>query len=154
MSSLKQVNTNYIFFLQFGSELPKYYYSFSYFLTSWNIALIPIRVEQLTQIGLRDRVHILSVVNNFNTYKYFKYIEEKIIDFAILNKKICLYDITSFGPIGIFRKAQKTKSYYYYQLPINIENICQEIMKVYYNERIIDEKWPGGTRVKLPSMVS
>ena len=48
-------------------------------------------------------------------------------------------------------KIEKKKTYFYFQLPLEIGRICASITEAYFHHANDHQIWPGGRKSKLPT---
>jgi hypothetical protein len=145
-----EVPENYIFFLQLEDDLPEIFCHLAHHLSKKNISLIPVRIQDFDDLAKLRRNYLISIAPDMASAKILHRFKKKILDHSIMTGRVCLFEGTSFNKTPIIRKSTKERSYFCFQLPILFEDICNEIAKVYYKEKKMFAKWPGGRRVTLP----
>ena len=66
--------------------------------------------------------------------------------------KIKLFHLNSFSIDHDFITSSKRRSYVHVPLPIQFKKATLLVLSHYIDEVEGDNKWPGGTRAKLPSL--
>ncbi|WP_127717759.1 hypothetical protein [Halobacteriovorax sp. HLS] len=143
----------FIFFLKLSDQLPEFYFHMATMFKGYGISLVPISPKDLKEIKHNSREYIVSVNSDFTKYRNFLVARKTYIDYMVLNKKFCLFDISSFEMADIASRGFRTKSYHYFSLPVNIEETVKLIAISIYEDRKTKSNWPGGVRSKLPSDV-
>ncbi|MBT3585912.1 MAG: hypothetical protein HN509_13480 [Halobacteriovoraceae bacterium] len=149
----KSSSDNYIFFLKLSPKLPSWYFTMSTIFSHFNIKLLPITLADLSKINANSgkMQYIISLTPDMASYQVFSRFREKYLDFALKNNRFCLFDISSFGKIDLAYKIEKKKTYFYFQLPLEIGRICASITEAYFHHANDHQIWPGGRKSKLPT---
>jgi hypothetical protein len=141
----------FIFFLKLSDELPESYFHMANMFKGYGISLVPMTTKQLKEIKHNSREYVVSISSNFMSYRNFLIARKSYIDYMVLNRKFCLFDISSFQMADIASKGFRTKSYHFYSLPVSIEETVKHIALQIYSDRKTKLNWPGGVRAKLPT---
>jgi hypothetical protein len=151
-SKAHMATANHIFYLKYGNHLPEDYFHFSRFFSYWNITLVPVTPKELINMSVNNnRQYILSSVTDLKKRHLFNQLRDKWLDFALLSKRYCLYDVSSFGKFETAYQVERIKMYHHFKIPINMEEIVQTIAVAYFEDKNREKTWPGGKRAKLPA---
>ena len=141
----------FIFFLKLSDELPEFYFHMANMFKGYGITLVPMTVKQLKGMKHSDREYVVSITSDFTKYRNYLMARKSYLDYMILNRKFCLFDLSSFQVADIASRGFRTKSYHFYSLPVNIEETVKNIALQIYSDRKAKLNWPGGVRSKLPN---
>ncbi|OUR98906.1 hypothetical protein A9Q84_05700 [Halobacteriovorax marinus] len=150
------INSNreiFIFFLKLSNQLPSYYFYMSEQFKAFGISLVPVTLSQLKEIRHNNREYIISLTSDFTKYRNHLQARKNYLDYMVLSRKFCLFDISSFEIPDMASKGFRSKSYHFFQLPVNLEETVKNIAIAIYEDRRTKLTWPGGVRSKLPSDV-
>lgn len=142
----------YILYLQLTRELPENFFLFTEYLAKWNISLVPIRPEELRSMPIAKPLNIIAVTHSLGAWKRFNYLRKHFLDFALLNGRFRMFHMSSYGKISIFHRLHRKNSYCYYQLPMGMLKVSEDMARTIYKEKFAPTAWPGGKRAKLPSI--
>jgi hypothetical protein len=145
-------NDHYIFYLQYTVNLPKTFFILSEIFKKFSISLIPVRPAELANFASSKKQYVLSTTADLTSQKGLEKVRKNFLDFALLNQKFCLYDVSSFGKISISYKLEKNHSYFHYPLPMTFNEIVANVATSYFSHSGAVKSWPGGKRAKLPPM--
>ncbi len=154
MNALTGGPENYIFYLQLGNELQDEFFQLSHFFNQWRITLIPVLPKQLPEMVEKGRNHILAHVPDHLSYERYTYSFKRYLKMGLLSKKYCLHELSSFSKVPSAHQFERTKSYFQYRLPVDVDLFVKSVVKNYYLEKRVNKKWPGTRRGRLPSLVS
>lgn len=152
MSETKQPAINYILYLQNKSELDRTYYLLAEVLAKINITLLPVDSEELRHLDRAQKYFIISICDSFSTAQQFQNARKIFLDSAMAQKKVMVYDVSSFSPIENAVKFENKNVYLHYQLPVSLKQLAMTIAVEFYREKNSPVDWPGGKRAKLPAM--
>ena len=143
----------FIFFLKFTSELPFEFFQFSDKLSDYGIKLVPIRPQELSSMMSAKHVFVLGLNNSIRTNQLFQLYRKNFLDYAILSKRVDLYDVTTFSRLNseLALRAQRNQNYIHIPLPDTIDEIVNKVLVAYMKKNSDVQKWPGGRRAKLPA---
>ena len=141
----------FIFFLKLSDELPEFYFHMANMFKGYGISLVPMTAKQLKEIKHNNREYVVSVTSDFTKYRNYLMARKSYLDYMVLNRKFCLFDISSFEMADIASKGFRAKSYHFYSLPVSIEETVKHIALQIYSDRKTKLNWPGGVRSKLPT---
>jgi len=148
----RNIRNDYIFFLNYSDELPEFFYYFSERFSNYNIKLIPINIDDIFKIEKNKVSFVLSVVTNLDAAVKYKLLQKRIVEFSLLNKRLFLFDVNSFGRISYYKKLIRMRNYVFYQLPASFIDITNDIFQIYDKISLKGSQWPGGSRARLPEM--
>ena len=140
----------YIFYMKYSEKLHKDFFVFHNFFQEYGIKLVPIYPSQLPDLIKGSVPHILSVTNDLESKSVFDVFRKKFLDYALLNSRVSLYEVTSFPEILLTRKPGNETSYISLRLPQNFQDLSNQILYQYFSNKNISKKWPGGKRSTLP----
>lgn len=144
---------HYIFYLQYTKNLPQTFFALGQALKKLNITLIPVTPRELVNIAKSKKQFVISITADLTSLRGLEATRRSFLDFALVNQKFCMFDVSSFGKISISYKLEKNRSYFHYGLPMSFKNIASNIASHYFSELGTVKRWPGGSRAKLPAMV-
>ncbi|MEI8347639.1 MAG: hypothetical protein WCG27_09225 [Pseudomonadota bacterium] len=145
---------NHIFFLKLSETLPENYFHLAQQMARWNITLVPLTFAQWQEIPRHDLQFIMALVCDLKSRQAYNAIGRQFLSLANFSKRLCLFDINSFGRESALNILAKNNNYYYFPLPGKLGNICKAMATVYYQLKKGKETWPGGRRFRLPGLVS
>jgi len=154
MSAYYNSSEVYVFFLRLESNLTEDYFHLASYFKQYCISLVPVTAQELLAIESKNREYVVCLNKNMGTDSVLKRHLKKFLGFSLLSRKFCLFDLSSFSKIEIAPKAEYAKSYFHYQLPVDIEETVVDVALKIYQDRTKKQNWPGGKSVKLPSLVS
>jgi hypothetical protein len=143
---------HYIFYVQYTKKLPQTFFALGQVLQKFNLTLVPVSPRELINVAKAQKQFIISITADLTSLKGLESTRRSFLDFALVNQKFCLFDVTSFGKISISYKLEKNRSYLHYALPMSFNNIASNIASHYFSELGTVKRWPGGSRAKLPAM--
>ena len=143
---------HYIFYVQYTNSLPQTFFALGQVLKKFNITLVPVAPRELANVAKAKKQFIISITADLTSLKGLQSTRRSFLDFALVNQKFCLFDVSSFGKIPISYKLEKNRSYFHYALPMSFNNIATNIASHYFSELGTVKRWPGGSRAKLPAM--
>ncbi len=152
MNETKQPAIHYILYLQNKSELDRTYYLLAEVLAKINITLLPVDAEELRHFDRSQKYFLISISDSFSTAHQFQIARKNFLDSAMAQKKVMVYDVSSFSPIENAAKFENKNVYYHYQLPVSLKQLAMTIAVEFYKEKNSPVEWPGGKRAKLPAM--
>jgi len=151
MEDAAKTTQDYIFYLQLEKELPMFFINLAEQLLIYGISLIPVQLKEFDKISTQGkREHVMTIIQDMQTFLEFRDVRNKFFDFGILQKKYCYYDITSFENASSKYQMTHGKSYFHFRLPLKVSDIARDISHMYLNEKRKAELWPGGNKVRLP----
>ncbi len=152
MNETKKPTIHYILFLQNKKELDRSYYLLAEVLAKINITLLPIDLDELKNLNRTQKYYVISICDSFSTANQFQIARKNYLDSAMAQKKVMVYDVSSFSPIENAVKFENKNVYTHYQLPVNLKQLAMTIAVEFYKEKNSPVEWPGGKRAKLPTM--
>ena len=142
---------NYIFYLKSSEALTNVFFQMSELFGKLNIVLLPVSIEELQKIDRHKRHQIIVCRNDLLSATTFLEVKKLYLDFAMSRGHVAVYDLSSFSEIENAGKYQAKKSYFYFPLPINLQQVVMNVAIDYFNTKNQREEWPGGRRSKIPS---
>ena len=142
---------NYIFYLQLTDELTEDFFYFSAVMSKFNFNLIPIMPEDLREVSKNINVHIMVIVSTIASFNKYQGVKKKFLSFAVKNRIVKLFELTSFIPDEELLRNKAIDSYKVYRLPLQAKKISMIIVKEYLTSMSSIGQWPGGRRAKLPT---
>lgn len=152
MNGLKDNFELYMFFLLLTPKLPKYFFAFAKFFSELNIKLIPISLDDLMTVSKGKKNYIIVVNRDIQSNAVFRRMRRRYLDMALINNKFTLFEISSFDRSFFLSDKNKKGIYHHFKLPEEVENICEKIYEVIYNDRKSQQTWPGGKRGTVPPL--
>lgn len=144
---------HYIFYLQYTKEVTNTFFSLAVVLKNFGITLIPITTLELVNLARPKKQFVITATADLNSLNGLTKVRKSFLDFALINQKFCLFDISSFGKISISYKLEKGQSYFHFPLPMTFNQMGRQIASHYFSKVGVVKRWPGGNRARLPSMV-
>lgn len=141
---------HYIFYLQYTVNLPRTFFIMAEVFKKFNISLIPVRPGELSALAKSKKQFVISATADLTSQKGLEVARKSFLDFAMLNQKFCLFDISSFGKISISYKLEKNQTYFHFPLPMTFNEIAANVASYYFSQAGTVKTWPGGKRAKLP----
>ncbi len=150
MKAEEQKREQYIFYLQLTTKLVNNFFDFNCHLTKQNIFLIPINDYNLRELNRKKNAVLLAIIRDLESLKKYNEIKNKFLYSAVKNQQVRLFEISSFAEDSILCKSTYQENYRYYQLPINLNIINEDILQFFNDGNKAFEAWPGGKRGKFP----
>lgn len=141
---------DYIIFLRLGRKLPHWYGRLVRAMMEYDLAVVPMGMDDFRNLPDTKRVHVLCVNDGPTTYKAFQEFRVRYLDFAIMRKKVVLYDLSSFAPVSKKFIFNGVNYYRHIPLPLTLDLVVRLVAGDYYNNWESDTIWPGGKRARLP----
>lgn len=151
MERSRNETVHHIFFLKLTAELPDAFFQFSELFSKWNVNILPVTPSEFSSLQKGNICHVICVQNDFESYFALQEFRKKSLDFAMLQKRVIFFHLSSFSPIDIEAKLRRIGNYHFLPLPISYEVAAKFIGRTYYSEQKLGLKWPGGRRPK-PSL--
>jgi hypothetical protein len=142
---------NYIFFLKTSEALNGIYFQMANLFAQLNIVLLPVNAEGLKNIDRHKKHYIIVCRNDLQSAQIFNEIKNSYLDFALSRGHVSLYDISSFSEIENANKYQNKKLYFYFPLPVDMNQVVMNVAIDYFKTKNEIEEWPGGKRSKIPA---
>jgi hypothetical protein len=142
---------NYIFFLKTNEALNAAFFQLANLFAQLNIVLLPVTTDELQNIDRHKKHHIIVCRNDLASAQIFNEIKTSYFDFALSRGHISLYDISSFSEIENANKYQNKKLYFYFPLPVDMNQVVMNIAIDFFKTKNEIEEWPGGKRSKIPA---
>lgn len=144
--------TRFIFFVQLGPKLPRYYFQLSKILSEYQVQLVPVEIGQLRELSQNKQNMIVICADTcMTTRAEMKKAMRSTLGVMLRFKQISLFHISSFEKDVNLVPFEKSKAYQFVRLPENYEIICQKICYFLAENLKVINKWPGGRRAKLPA---
>ena len=91
------------------------------------------------------------ICSDFKSYDHYLSLRKNFLDYALLNNRLSIIEANSFQKLEIANSLQENRSYNFFKLPIEINLLAEEIVKIYNKRNLL---WPGGKKGKFPSLES
>ncbi len=144
-------SNEWIFILKLGDALPDGYVKLVEQFAAQGISLVPIEFDQYIEFFKKfNHIDLIVVENGLEQRKQFTHFFKRHFEFAVKNKLLSLYHLSSFAPATINMNFGKTNGYHYYQLPLKVCKLVDSIITTYSTRKYNRQKWPGGRRGRLP----
>jgi hypothetical protein len=141
----------YIFYLDFDSELPDFYYSLAERFSHQGISLIPVKPDQLISfLNQHEMTYVISLTSKLSHIKKFQSKIKRLFKSGLNNNTLTVYHISSFSRLNLARTNMIAKNYFWIQLPIDVESLVKYLGKHYITHIGRKLTWPGGKRSTLP----
>lgn len=142
---------SHILYLQFGPQIDRTFINMSQFFSNFNMTLVPISVNDLKNYLPKNRENLIVVVKDMQTYKQYRGLLKRFLNYSIRNSKMRVFEISSFA-IHHDISNLKEEKLISMQLPMTMMDVARKIIPKVVTEDDIDmNRWPGGKRAKLPS---
>jgi hypothetical protein len=141
---------NYIFFLA-SEKLSPAFFELAEMFGQLNITLLPVTISELQNIDRHQRHQLIVLRDDLNSAQNFIEIKKSYLDFAMSRGHVAVYDISSFSEIENSLKYKNKRSYFYFPLPINPNEVVVGVALDYFKTKNELEEWPGGRRSKIPT---
>ena len=146
-------NEHYLLFLQMSDELPPSFFHLAEKFSRYHIKLIPVQAADLLSLNENSRQYLITQVTDLTSFNRFRELRRRFLDIALMNKRLFLFDVSSFGPVVLADRMERLGTYCHYPLPLSFETLARSIAGVYYREKEQHQRWPGGRRGRLPSLI-
>jgi len=143
---------HYILYIQWNEKIDSGFIRFAAEFKQFNINLIPVRPNELDYFLDKRQIPVIMITSTLGEYQKYRNQRKKHFDFYIKNMKIKLFHLNSFSIDHDFITSSKRRSYVHVPLPIQFKKATLLVLSHYIDEVEGDNKWPGGTRAKLPSL--
>ncbi|MDC1174734.1 hypothetical protein OAT67_05045 [Bacteriovoracaceae bacterium] len=151
---MKEKVENIIFYWDGTGHVSPQFTSLSHKIKRWGITLIPVSSAELPElVDGRPRVLIVNTSTILQNEKYQKF-KKNYLNFAVLNRKIKMIHISSFGMEDDFRSVLRSLGYSFHPLPLTATYVAGKAASVFYSEEMEEKQWPGGKRARLPDVPS
>ncbi len=142
--------TNHILYLQFGPKVDETFIKLSKFFQNYHMMLVPITVSDLKNYLPKNRENILVVTKDLQSYKQYRVLLKRFLNYSIRNSKMRVFEVSSF-PIFHDMSLLREEKVITVSLPISMLDLARTVIpKVVTEEVSVENKWPGGKRAKLP----
>ncbi len=141
---------NYILFLKLTDDIPECFYHLSNNLSNLDVSLIPIEARDLGRLASSQMQHLMVFIPDLQSFNRFQKLRKQFLDFALIGKKFCLFEMSSFAPIDIASRLKRLNMYHHFKLPILLEQVLRPVALAFYQQSCDTQKWPGGRRATLP----
>lgn len=142
---------NFIIFLRLGRKLPHWYGRLVRAMMEYDLAVVPMGIDDLRNLPDLSRVHVLCLNDGPTSNRIFQEFRARYLDFALLRRKVVLYDLSSFAPVNKKFVVAGVSYYWHIPLPLSLDLVVKLVAGDYYNNWQSDIVWPGGRRSKLPA---
>jgi len=143
----------YIFYLQLTEELPESFFLLAKKIVKYDIHLIPVHPNDLNNFNESSRHYLIAQITDMASLNLFREVRLAYLDMALMNKRFILYHLSSFGPLVMPDKIERTGTYYHFPLPLPYVVLTRAILGLYYREKKQLERWPGGRRCRLSPLI-
>lgn len=141
-----------IFYLDLKGRVTPLQVRISTKLAELGIPMVPIGPEDFIKIQQNQSASfVISLCNDFNSYKNFLLLRRRFLDMALVSGKISLLDVSSFGPVFLTNQIRNNSRYKHLSLPISLSDMMRELLMWYTNYQEKVQQWPGGRRARLPN---
>lgn len=144
----------FIFYLQLTDELPPHFYNLAEGLSRYEISLVPIQIGDLKNFSGSSRHYIVAQISDLTSLNRFTELRQSYLDVALSNKRFFLFHLSSFGSVVMAEKIERINTYYHFPLPLPYDVLSRAMSGLYYREKKQFQRWPGGRRNRLPSLVA
>lgn len=141
----------YIFFLINTPSQWPIYLEFAQAINDYGIKVVPIKHSELPTMDLSQKRYVISLTNNIESAKSFKVIKKRFLDFCLKNRKVFLFDISSFSMFEKPFDLVRLDVYKRYHLPMKMSELISSIVEEFVDRAQDKQIWPGGRRAKLPA---
>ena len=144
------INSKMVFFLNHDDKLPAWYFYLSRALSSVEIQLIPLRLDQLHEVVKnKEKVHLICHETSLAQKERVRNHYLRILNVAVKNHRYTLYHFSSFDEFTHLTKYKYQGNYHYYKLPCRIDLIAEKMRKHIIVDSKEDQNWPGGRRAGI-----
>ena len=138
----------YIFFLQLNEKLPDFYFDLVLLFKELGFTLVPVLPQSLKEFSYLEKKYFLVVRHDIESQTNFFKKENVYTHYRLKHSKILMMDVSSFGETPLVKKHRIQKSYRYYPLPMEFDEIAIRMAYLYYRDENVKQVWPGGRRWK------
>ncbi len=144
----------FIFYLQLTEELPQSFFVLAEHLAYYQISLVPVQPDDLNNFDESSRHYLVAQITDMTSLSRFRELRRRYLDVALMNKRFFLFHLSSFGSVVMADKIERINTYYHFPLPLSYDVLSRAISGLYYREKKQFQRWPGGRRSRLPSLVA
>jgi hypothetical protein len=141
---------HYIFYMKYSEKMSRDFFIFHNFFQKYGVKLVPIYPSQLPQLIKGKKPFVLSIVKDLQSQSVFESFRKKFLDYALVNARLTLYEITSFSKMILATKPGGEKNYFSFKLPQSYEELSNQVLYEFFSTKKVSKKWPGGKRATLP----
>lgn len=144
-------DTKILCFLTSDGSLPRWFVDFSKGLAHYNITTVPITLDQLKDIQKNFSIMDIFVVDDdFVSHRWLNQKLKSHLGFSLRTHALRLYHLSSFQKIPKSANYEKGGAYFYYQLPVKVKELVDQVVYNFYSARKQSDVWPGGRKGSLP----
>lgn len=140
----------FIFYVQYREKLGKDFFIFNNFFQQYGVKLVPIYPSQLGELIKGNPPAVLSVTKDIQSRQIFAGFRKAFLDYALVNSRVSLYDVTSFPELIFSKKPGNQSTYKCFRLPQSFEELSNQILYEFFTSKKVSKSWPGGKRATLP----
>lgn len=142
-----ETKTQWIFFLRLSAKLSRQYIDLSQRFKQNGQTLIPVDVSNLLSVNSKeDRINVIVMIDGFKEAQYYHKKIRNILKYWMKSKRFNIFLASSFGLLDDSKIFGLTGNYHYYQLPIHIDEFCDNISSSIQDIASKRRKWPGTSR--------
>ena len=142
----------YVIYLQFEDKLDERFFFLTRVFQQFNISLIPVTVEEFKELRHSDGEYVLALVRDIASFEKYRKVLKRYMNYSLRTEKMTLIEASSFTTTHE-PKFLKNKNVLQYRLPTSMFTVASDIGELIYTRLTTEsKKWPGGRRVKLPSI--
>lgn len=144
---------NFIFFLVKKSEgPPRWLNEFSQKFSPHKIKIIPISLKQIIDFSeLEIRPHLIVATPGLKLKLFWEKALNSLLGVAVKKGKIHVYHLSSFKGVPSLLALKNKKIYSHYPLPSDMDFLCKDISKCYFDSQQNQGKKSSEKKLKMPS---
>jgi hypothetical protein len=146
--------SRWIYFIQFGKELPEYFFYLSSILSSQGIKVLPVTLEQFFLLYRQQYdVSVIISTPSMGTLSRFENDVKPAFKQLISNKMLTVYHLSSFYSMSRDFKSNISRNHYVHvKLPVETKSVAYWIADHFNRNGDSSKSWPGGRSSTLPAM--
>ena len=152
MNGVRQEQDNFFFWLKLEDKLDEMYLQVSQELSRKGIQLIPVTVDQISKLAALTNLSHLTVICSTRHSKQFMTFRKSvhpILKYLLRQEKLTFFNLSSFSKLEIPQKTTR-QNYFFLKYPLNLNSICDKLIKFHEIRLENSQTWPGGKRAKVP----
>lgn len=155
MNGLQQEN-NFFFWLKLEDKLDEMYLLVSQELSSRGIQLLPVTIDQISKLAALtplSHITVLCSTRHSKQYMYFKKAVYPMLKYLLRQEKLTFFNLSSFSRVDVQQRVAR-QNYFFLKYPLNLNSICDKLIKFHEIRLAKSQTWPGGKKAKVPGLTT
>lgn len=144
---------NFILYLQLESQVDETFIRLAAYLKELDIVLVPVRPGELSAILNGRKQLLICFINKMATMRKFNKFRKLYLDVTVNNGDVGLFLLSSFDCPKKWHLLQRNGGLGHLRLPLKYKEAAKGVAQFYFERFFRKQTWPGGRRVKLPSLM-